>query len=158
MNVLIKNISNPTFYQYRLMKVMHEFIMEKDKKDICIDNQIRSIIWKIINNNDITLNKSQIRYISPEANIILEFEGESGWVWAEATGGNNPFGWMPEDLTDVAGYAYEVKEEPVSLSEYSGISPLTSSQSRGKGGISIAPFFGVIVFMLLIPILRRRHR
>ena len=30
------------------------------------------------------------------ANQSLSLEGESGWVWAEATGGNNPLGWMPE--------------------------------------------------------------
>ena len=28
----------------------------------------------------------------------LSVEGEGGWVWAEATGATNPFGWLPESL------------------------------------------------------------
>ena len=30
------------------------------------------------------------------ANRSLVLDGEPGWVWAEATGGNNYLGWMPE--------------------------------------------------------------
>ena len=38
----------------------------------------------------------------------LSLAGEGGWVWAEATGANNPFGWVPEALISDGILASEV--------------------------------------------------
>ena len=47
-----------------------------------------------------------------KANRQFSLKGESGWVWAEATGGTNPFGWCPP-LEEVEGIilAYEIFSE-----------------------------------------------
>ncbi len=50
-----------------------------------------------------------------EANVVLEVEGESGWVWAEATGKNNPFGWFPEGQLDGPFLAYEISDDSIGL-------------------------------------------
>ncbi|MFC1984353.1 transglutaminase family protein, partial [Chloroflexota bacterium] len=31
-----------------------------------------------------------------KATAIFELDGEAGWIWAEATGRNNPLGWVPK--------------------------------------------------------------
>ena len=38
----------------------------------------------------------------------LSLAGEGGWVWAEATGATNPFGWVPESLISGQIVASEV--------------------------------------------------
>jgi len=48
-----------------------------------------------------------------KANRILSVDGESGWVWAEATGRNNPLGWMPERFIGAELMAYEVEDETI---------------------------------------------
>ena len=40
----------------------------------------------------------------------LTLGGEPGWVWAEATGATNPFGWVPEALLDGPIAAREVMD------------------------------------------------
>ncbi|MEA1964861.1 MAG: transglutaminase-like domain-containing protein [Candidatus Aerophobetes bacterium] len=45
-----------------------------------------------------------------KSNVSMELGGEKGWIWAEATGKNNYFGWVPpKDLTGSV-VAYEIKE------------------------------------------------
>lgn len=50
-----------------------------------------------------------------KANVVLEVEGESGWVWAEATGKNNPFGWFPEGQLDGPFLVYEISADSIGL-------------------------------------------
>jgi hypothetical protein len=56
-----------------------------------------------------------------QANVVLELDGESGWVWAEATGKNNSFGWFPEGQLDGPFLAYEVSNESIDSSRPTAI-------------------------------------
>ncbi len=56
-----------------------------------------------------------------EANVDLELDGESNWVWAEATGKNNSFGWFPEGQLDGPFLAYEISAESIDLSRPTAI-------------------------------------
>jgi len=92
-----------------------------------------------------------------KANRRLSINGESGWVWAEATGGNNPLGWMPERFIGGKLGAYEVEDEAITTMEPPGKSPATVTKGGGGTGIHISPFFGVIALMWLVPLFRRRR-
>ena len=61
-----------------------------------------------------------------EANVVLTFEGESGWVWAEATGKNNPFGWFPEGQLDGPFLAYEISADSIGLARATNIAATPS--------------------------------
>ena len=43
-----------------------------------------------------------------KASRTMTLAGEKGWVWGEATGATNPFGWIPESLTKEGMIASEV--------------------------------------------------
>ncbi len=47
------------------------------------------------------------------ANRSLTVNGESGWIWAEATGGNNPLGWMPQEYMRSELLAYELRDKGI---------------------------------------------
>ena len=91
---------------------------------------------------------------------VFKLEAESGWIWAEATGKNNPLGWIPKELVDAELAAYEISAEPITGGKPT-IAPLTAV-TKGGGGSSSAPFpfFGIIIFLWLFSSLfrRRRHR
>ncbi|GAG10677.1 unnamed protein product, partial [marine sediment metagenome] len=91
------------------------------------------------------------------ANRSLSLDGEAGWVWAEATGGNNPLGWMPEQYMGVQLAACEVTDEAMTVLEPPSKSPAAVAQKGGNAGIQISPFFGVIALMWLLPLFRRRR-
>jgi hypothetical protein len=91
------------------------------------------------------------------ANRSLSLDDEPGWVWAEATGGNNYLGWMPERYMGVQLAAYEVSAEAITASEPPGKPPATITQKGGDAGVQISPFFGVIALMWLLPLFRRRR-
>ena len=92
-----------------------------------------------------------------KASRSLSLDGESGWVWAEATGGNNPLGWLPERYMGAQLAAYEVTDEAIALAP-SGKSSTVVTPKGDSTGIHISPFFGVILFMGLISLFRRRRR
>lgn len=92
-----------------------------------------------------------------KANVSLSIDGEPGWVWAEATGGNNPLGWMPERFMGEKLGAYEVEDEAITAAGLPGKSPTTVTKSGGGTRIHIYPFVGVIAFMFLLPLFRRRR-
>ncbi len=94
----------------------------------------------------------------PQANRVLRLNGESGWVWAEATGGNNPLGWMPENYMRVPLDAYELDDKgapPASLPD----KPTTTVKRSEGGGFSlpISPFFLVVFLLWLLSSLGRRR-
>jgi transglutaminase-like putative cysteine protease len=43
-----------------------------------------------------------------QAPVLFEVNDEPGWVWAEATGRNNPLGWTSKEFLDVSLAAYEI--------------------------------------------------
>ncbi len=101
-----------------------------------------------------------------KATAVFELEGEPGWVWAEATGKNNPLGWLPKELINKKLAAYEIGEEEIAPPEPSPTSPepptappTTIIPKNGKTSSSQPfPFFGIIGFMFLISLFRRRRR
>ena len=91
------------------------------------------------------------------ANRSLSLDGEAGWVWAEATGGNNRLGWMPDQYMGVQLAAYEVTDEAITPSEPPAKPSTTVTQKGGGTGFYISPFFGVIGLMWMLSLFRRRR-
>jgi len=92
-----------------------------------------------------------------KANQFLSVNGEPGWVWAEATGGNNPLGWMPERYIGKKLVACEVKDEAITAVEPPDKTPITVTKAGSSSGIHISPFFGIVAIMWLISLFRRRR-
>jgi predicted transglutaminase-like cysteine proteinase len=102
-----------------------------------------------------------------EATAFFDLQGESGWVWAEATGRNNPLGWAPEEYLDTKIPAYEILAETPAYEIPAGaVAPLTPPPDpaiavAGTGeGVSYRPylFFIVIGLLWFTSLLRRRRR
>ena len=102
-----------------------------------------------------------------EATVFFELEGEPGWVWAEATGRNNPLGWAPEQYLDTKIAAYEIAAEiPAYEIPAKGVAPLTPPPApaialAGTGkGVTYRPYLFFIVIGLLwcMSLFRRRRR
>ncbi len=88
---------------------------------------------------------------------VFKMNGEEGWVWAEATGRNNPLGWVDKDLIGDDLFAYEIKDERVTRTLPTE-APATIVTSGGGGSASFpVPFFGIIAFLWLISSLFRRR-
>ena len=92
-----------------------------------------------------------------KANKILSVNGEPGWVWAEATGGNNPLGWMPERYIGKRLGVYEVEDEAIIAVEPPDKPSTTVTKGGGSTGIHISPFFSVLAMMWLLSLFRRRR-
>jgi hypothetical protein len=92
-----------------------------------------------------------------EANQMLSVDGESGWIWAEATGGNNPLGWMPDTVLGTDLQVYEVEDEAITKGEPPDKPSTPITPDGGSSGIHISPFFIVIALLLLLSLLRRRR-
>lgn len=92
-----------------------------------------------------------------KAGTVFEFDGEPGWVWAEATGRNNPLGWAPKEVINVELAVYEISAEPI-VSLEPVTAPSTAIARTGKGGSSMPfSFGGVFLLLWLIPLFRRRR-
>ncbi|TES84908.1 MAG: transglutaminase domain-containing protein [Dehalococcoidia bacterium] len=98
-----------------------------------------------------------------EATAFFELSGETGWIWAEATGRDNPLGWVPREFLNARVAAYEVTEEALARAEDAPEPEATVAQTdvRGGGGSNFSmafPFFGVIFFLWFISSLFRRGK
>lgn len=93
-----------------------------------------------------------------KANRVFTIDGESGWIWAEATGRNNPLGWMPERYSRAELAACEVSDGEITVDEPPTAPKTTITKSDGSAGLSISPFFSVIGLMFLFSMLGRRRR
>jgi hypothetical protein len=93
-----------------------------------------------------------------KATVVFEVKGEPGWVWAEATGKNNPLGWVAKEFIGVELAAYELGEEAITPAEPSAV-PSAAVASTGGGTSSRPfPFIGIIGFLWLMSMFRRRRR
>jgi hypothetical protein len=93
-----------------------------------------------------------------KATAFFELEGEPGWIWAEATGKNNPLGWVPKEFIGVELAAYEIKAETVDTVKPSAV-PSTAITTTGQTTSSQPfPFFSVILLFWFLPLFRRRRR
>ena len=86
----------------------------------------------------------------------LELEGETGWVWAEATGKNNPLGWMPKEFINVELAAYEISAEVITRQQPTTTPP--TAITKTGGGAQPFPFIGIIGFLWFLSLFRRRRR
>lgn len=92
-----------------------------------------------------------------KATAVFELEGEPGWVWAEATGRNNPLGWVSKEFINVELAAYEISAEAI-VSAKPTKAPAVAVAGTG-GGSSARPFsfFGIIGILWLMSLFRRRR-
>jgi hypothetical protein len=102
-----------------------------------------------------------------KATVFFELEGESGWVWAEATGRNNPLGWVPKQYRNAQIATYEISAEVPAYEIPAGeVAPLTPPPApaiavAGTGeGVTYRPYLFLIVIGLLwfMSLFRRRRR
>jgi hypothetical protein len=91
------------------------------------------------------------------ATVFFELDGEDGWIWAEATGPNNPLGWVPKEFINVQLEAYEVTGEALARGQDSPGSEVAVAEAGG--GFSFPfPFLGVAFLLWIVPSLFRRRR
>jgi hypothetical protein len=102
-----------------------------------------------------------------KATAFFELEGESGWVWAEASGRNNPLGWAPKEYLNVRIAAYEISAEVPAYEIPAGaVAPLRPPPApaiavAGIGeGVTYPPylFFIIIGLLFFMSLFRRRRR
>ena len=76
----------------------------------------------------------------------LTLAGEDGWVWLEATGATNPFGWLPESLMSEEMIAREVTT--VQLTSQEGTAGAVSLEAGASaGGYQASSGTGIAVFL-----------
>lgn len=96
------------------------------------------------------------------ANMVWELKGEKGWIWAEATGANNPLGWTPDPYVGDRLQAYEVTDQIDEIPERSDQLPgEVADVERLKGGNfvwQISPFFSMLLFMWIVSAAARALR
>lgn len=93
----------------------------------------------------------------PYANRSLTLHGEPGWIWAEATGGNNPLGWMPEQYMSTDLLGYELADVGLPREGLPDKPVTTITRDTGNGfALPVSPFFLVVVILWLVPVLARR--
>ena len=92
-----------------------------------------------------------------KATQVFEFWGESGWVWAEATGKNNPLGWLPKQYVNTEVAAYEISDEKIVPSEPSNAPPIAVTKASNGGSSRPVPFIGVIGILWLMSMFRKRR-
>jgi len=93
-----------------------------------------------------------------KATAIFTLKGEPGWVWAEATGKNNPLGWVSKEFIDVKLAAYEISDEAIAPLKPPAAAPPATVAETGKGTSGQPfPFIGVIGLLWFISLFRRRR-
>ncbi len=93
-----------------------------------------------------------------KANAVFKLEGEPGWVWAEATGKNNPLGWVSKEFTGVRLAAYEVSAEPLASSKPPATPPIATTTGGATSSSQPFPFIGIIGLLWFMSLFRRRKR
>jgi len=97
-----------------------------------------------------------------KAPVLFEVGGEPGWVWAEATGRNNPLGWTAKEYIGVTLAACEITGEEIVTAEPTAPPLIAVSQGGGGGGGGSFPtrysFFGIIFLLWIVPSLFRKRK
>ena len=93
-----------------------------------------------------------------KATAFFELEGEPGWVWAEATGKNNPLGWVPKEFIGVKLAAYEIKAETIAAVKPPAVPPSAITTTGKTTSSQPFPFFSIILLLWFLPLFRRRRR
>ena len=90
-----------------------------------------------------------------KATATFELEGETGWVWAEATGRNNDLGWLPKGVIDDELAGYEISAEAITRQQPATALPTVITKTGG--GAQPFPFISIIALLWFLPLLRRRR-
>jgi len=93
-----------------------------------------------------------------KATAFFELDGESGWIWAEATGRKNPLGWVPKQFIGVEVAAYEIGEEAIAPIEPSTAPVTAVTQTSGGTSFRPSPFISIIGLLWFLSLFRRRRR
>jgi len=92
----------------------------------------------------------------------FKLNGEPGWVWVEATGKTNPFGWFPEGQIEGPCLGQEISAELIPLWQPPDEEEPPSVPAVTEGGSNILAmimvFLIVIAIMGIITLLFRRRR
>ncbi len=92
-----------------------------------------------------------------KASAVFKLDGEPGWVWAEATGKNNPLGWVSKEFIGVELATYEIGEETIAPTQPS-TAPSVAVAGKGKSASSNPlPFSSIILLLWILPLFRRRR-
>jgi hypothetical protein len=83
---------------------------------------------------------------------MLTLEGDPGWVWAEATGASNPFGWLPESVAVEEMTASEVIGGTLEAKEGSS-GPATVETATVEGGSGASSGAGLLSFIAVAGLL-----
>lgn len=92
-----------------------------------------------------------------KAPAVFELEGEPGWVWLEATGENNPLGWVSKEFVNVELAAYEISDEVVTTLKPPAAPAIAISGTSKGTSAQPFPFFGIIGLLLVVSLFRRRR-
>jgi hypothetical protein len=101
------------------------------------------------------------------ATAFFDLNGESGWIWVEATGRNNPLGWAPEQYLNKRIPAYEISAEVraygIPVGEAAPLTPPPAAETASSGtgqGVSYPPYLFLVMigFLFFVSLLRRRRR
>jgi len=92
-----------------------------------------------------------------KATAVFELEGEPGWVWAEATGKNNPLGWIPKEFINVELAAYEIGEEAIAPAKPTTAPAVAVAGTGGGSSSRPFPFIGIIGLLWFMSLFRRRR-
>ena len=93
-----------------------------------------------------------------KATAFFELEGESGWIWAEATGKKNPLGWVSNNFINIELAAYEIGEEAITSVKPSSTPSVAVAQAGGGASSRPFSFISIIGFLWLMSLFRRRRR
>ena len=89
----------------------------------------------------------------------FELEGEPGWVWAEATGKNNPLGWVSKEFVNIEVAVYEISAEAITKTKKPPAPLVAVTKTGGGGGTPFLPFpfFSVIALLWFLSLFRRKR-
>jgi len=92
-----------------------------------------------------------------KAAAFFAMDGESGWVWAEATARNNLLGWVPKEFVDIKLAAYEISDEEVALAAPTKAPAMAITSAGGTSSSLPFPFISIIALLWLMPLFRRKR-
>ena len=93
-----------------------------------------------------------------KASAVFKLEGELGWVWAEATGKNNPLGWASKEFINVELAAYEISTEAIAPAKPTTAPAVAVAGSGGGTSSQPFPFISIIGLLWFMSLFRRRRR
>ncbi len=93
-----------------------------------------------------------------KAAAVFELEGEKGWLWAEATGENNPLGWVPKEFLNTRTAVYEIGDEEIALVEPPAKPSVAIAKTGKTSSAQPFPFFGIMMLLWIMPMFRRKRR